>query len=121
MRQALHIAIGIAFWVLVVVLWILLALEGKASAAAFRATGVTLAALMGAVLVVTIWWIRHNVSIYRRKGARRGRPLNAPQTDEDRLGRQVAWAMPGGAPTALTQRHLVVDIDGGLKTYRAES
>ena len=121
MRQALHIAIGIAFWVLLVVLWILLALEGKASGAAFRATGVTLAALMGAVLAVTIWWIRHNVSIYRRKGARRGRPVNAPQTDADRLGRQVAWAMPGGAPTALTQRHLVVEIAGGLKTYRTES
>ena len=29
---------------------------------------------MGAVLAVTIWWIRHNVSIYRRKGPRRGRP-----------------------------------------------
>ena len=121
MRQALHIAIGIAFWLLLVALWILLALDGKASGAAFRDTGMMLAALMGAVLALTIWWIRHNVRIYRRKGARRGRPLSPARTDEDRLGRDVDWAMPGGPLTALTERHLIVEIAGGLKTYRRES
>jgi NADPH:quinone reductase-like Zn-dependent oxidoreductase len=35
-------------------------------------------------------------------------------------GRDVAWAMPGGAPAALVERHLVVDIAGDLKTYRRE-
>jgi hypothetical protein len=75
---------------------------------------------MGAVLAVTIWWIRHNVAIYRRKGPRRGRPENPPRTDEDRLGRDVAWTMPGGAPAALAERHLVVEVVGDLKTYRRE-
>jgi hypothetical protein len=120
MRQFAHKVIGAAFWLLLIGLWVLLALEGKASGAAFRDTGLWLAALMGAVLAVTIWWIRHNVAIYRRKGPRRGRPENPPRTDEDRLGRDVAWAMPGGAPAALAERHLVVDIAGDLKTYRRE-
>jgi hypothetical protein len=120
MRQALHIAIGLAFWALLAVLWLLLALEGKTTGAAFRDTGLQLAALMGAVLAITIWWIRHNVGIYRRKGPRRGRPDSPPRTDEDRLGRNVAWAMPGGAPAALAERHLVVEIAGDLKTYRRD-
>jgi hypothetical protein len=120
MRQFVHIVIGIAFWLLLAGLWVLLAVQGKASGAAFRDTGVWLAALMGAVLAVTIWWIRHNVAIYRRKGPRRGRPENPPRTHADRLGRDIEWALPGGAHTALTQRHLVVDVAGELKTYRAE-
>jgi hypothetical protein len=120
MRQFAHKVIGAAFWLLLIGLWVLLALEGKASGAAFRDTGLWLAALMGAVLAVTIWWIRHNVAIYRRKGPRRGRPENPPRTDQDRLGRDVVWAMPGGAPAALAERHLVVDIAGDLKTYRRE-
>jgi hypothetical protein len=118
MRQFAHKVIGAAFWLLLAVLWVLLALEGKASGAAFRDTGLWLAVLMGAVLAVTIWWIRHNVAIYRRKGPRRGRPENPPRTDEDRLGRDVNWAMDGGASAALAERHLVVEIAGDVKTYR---
>jgi hypothetical protein len=118
MRQFAHKVIGAAFWLLLIGLWVLLATEGKASGDAFRDTGIWLAALMGAVLAVTIWWIRHNVAIYRRKGPRRGRAENPPRTDEDRLGRGVAWAMDGGAPNARTERHLVVEIAGDVKTYR---
>ena len=118
MRQALHIAIGLAFWAVLAALWVLLALEGKASGAAFRGTGLQVAAMMGIVLAITIWWIRHNVRIYRRKGPRRGRPDLAPRTDEDRLGHVVRWALPDGAAAATTEQHLVVELDGVLKTYR---
>jgi hypothetical protein len=120
MRQFVHSLIGIAFWLLLAGLWALLAIEGRASAASFRNTGIWLAALMGAVLAVTIWWIRHNVAIYRRKGPRRGRPENPPRTHADRLDRHVEWELPGGAPAALNERHLVVEIVGELKTYRRE-
>ena len=118
MRQLVHCVIGVAFWLLLAALWVLLAVEGKASGAAFRDTGVWLAALMGAVLAVTIWWIRHNVAIYQRKGPRRGRPEQPPRTDEDRLGRALDWALPGGASAALAERHLVVDVAGDVKAYR---
>jgi hypothetical protein len=121
MRQALHIAIGLAFWALLAGLWALLALEGKTTGAAFRDTGLELAALMGAVLAITIWWIRHNVGIYRRKGPRRGHPELEPRTDEDRLGHALRWALDDGAPGAMTAQHLVVELDGTLKTYRKAS
>jgi hypothetical protein len=118
MRQALHIAIGLAFWALLAVLWVLLALEGRASGAAFRDTGVQLAALMSAVLAITIWWVRHNVGIYRRKGPRQGRAALEPRTDEDRLGHPLRWALPDGPAAATNEQHLVVELDGVLKTYR---
>jgi hypothetical protein len=118
MRQLVHCVIGVAFWLLLAALWVLLAVQGKASGEAFRDTGVWLAALMGAVLAVTIWWIRHNVAIYRRKGPRRGRPEQPPRTDEDRLGREVDWALAGGAPVGVAERHLVVEVEGNRKTYR---
>lgn len=120
MRQFVHSLIGIAFWLLLIGLWVLLALEGRVSGAALADTGLRLAVLMGVVLAVTIWWIRHNVGIYRRKGPRRGRAENPPRTDEDRLGRAVTWAIPGDAPAAQAERHLVVEISGDLKTYRQE-
>ena len=120
MRQAAHIAVALLFWLALAGLWVLLAVQGKASGAAFRDTGIQLAALIGAVLAITTWWVRHNVGIYRKKGPRRGRPELAPRTDEDRLGRQLRWAMPGGVRTARAQAHLVVEVHGDVKTYRRE-
>ena len=55
MRQAGHIAIALFFWLLMAGLWVMLAVEGKASGAAFRDTGIQLAALIGAVLAITTW------------------------------------------------------------------
>ena len=118
MRQFLHKVIGAAFWLLLIGLWVLLALEGRASGAAFRDTGLRLAALMGVVLAVTIWWIRHNVGIYRRKGPRTGRPSQPPRTDEDRLGRHLRWDLAGGPIAARERAHLVVELDGDVKSYR---
>jgi hypothetical protein len=119
MRQTLHVAVGLAFWALLAALWVALALEGKASGAAFRDTGLQLAVLMGVVLAITIWWIRHNVGIYRRKGPRRGRVDLQPRTDEDRLGHAVRWALPDGPAAAATEQHLVIELHGQIKTYSA--
>ena len=96
----------------------MLVVEDKATAAAFRDTLFQLAVIVGIVLAVTTWWIRHNVGIYRRKGPRKGRASMPPRVDEDRLGRKLRWAMPGGPRTAWAQRHLVVELDGETKIYR---
>jgi hypothetical protein len=120
MRQLSHIVLAVASWAVLVGLWVMLALEHKATAAALRDTLFQLAVIVGVVLAITIWWIRHNVGIYRRKGPRRGRPADAPTTTEDRLGRRVRWAMPGGVRTARAHRHLVVELEDGVKTYRRQ-
>jgi hypothetical protein len=96
MRQLFHILVGIAFWLLLAGLWVLLAVEGKASGAAFRDTGVWLAALMGAVLAVTIWWIRHNVAT-----AARGRAADGPRTRRAPTRTALAATSNGRCPVAF--------------------
>jgi hypothetical protein len=110
--------VAVAFWLALVVLWFVLAIRHRATAEAFRDTALQLAALTGAVLAITLWWINHNVRIYRRKGPRRGRASEPPVTDVDRLGRDIRWAMPGGIRTARAQQHLVVELDGETKVVR---
>jgi hypothetical protein len=118
MRQKVHIGIGLAFWALFIALWVKLFADHKAGVAAFRDTGIQLAAVVGVVVAASTWWIRHNVGIYRRKGPRRGRPSLPPRTDEDRLGRAVRWDLPGGAIAAREHAHLIVALHGDDKTYR---
>ena len=117
MRQLWHAAIGLAFWALLVVLWILLVVEDKAGAANITYSVAYVAVIVGAVLAVTLWWIRHNTNIYRRKGPRTGRPEMPPRTDEDRLGRPIRWQLDGGAAAATDAGHLVIDVDGPAKVY----
>jgi hypothetical protein len=118
MRQVAHIVTALLFWLALAGLWVRLAIDDKATPDAFRDTLLQLAVLMGVVLAITTWWIRHNVGIYRRKGPRQGRAEIAVAVDRDRLDRQIRWAMPGGVRTARAQQHLVVELDGDVKTYR---
>ena len=118
MRQKTHIALGIVSWLLFGALWVKLFVEDKAGPSAFRATAVQLAVVVGVVLALTIWWIRHNIRIHRRKGPRTGRPSHPPRTDVDRLGRHLRWDLPGGPLAARERTHLVVDLDGDVKSYR---
>ncbi len=120
MRQRAHILVGIAFWLLFAALWAELIVQHKATAAALRGTALSLGAVIGAVLAITTWWVRHNVRIYRRKGPRQGRPSEPPRTDEDRLERPIRWGVPGGVSRAASHRHLIVELDGDVKIYRAE-
>jgi hypothetical protein len=120
MRQVGHVIVAIAFWLLLAALWAALVIGHRATGAAFLGAGSRVAVLVGVVLAVTTWWIRHNVGIYRRKGPRKERASQPPRTDRDRLGRRVRWAMPGGARTARAHRHLVIEVHGDVKTYRRE-
>jgi hypothetical protein len=117
MRQIGHIAVGVAFWALLIVLWLLLVVERKAGGASIAYSLQYVSAVGGAVLAVTLWWIRHNTRIYTRKGPRTGRPEIAPRTDEDRLGRPIRWQTDGGADGAVHARHLRVELDGPAKVY----
>ena len=117
MRQLAHKAIGVAFWALLVVLWILLIRDHKAGGRNIAYSVQYLAMVGGAVLAVTLWWIHHNRRIYRRKGPRTGRPEMPPRTDEDRLGRPIRWQTEGGAAGAREVGHLLVELDGPAKVY----
>lgn len=118
MRQFFHVVVALGCWVLLAAFWVALAVEGKATGPALRDTAFEVAALTGVVFAVTMWWVRHNVGIYNRKGPREGRPALPPPTDVDRLGRRLRWAMPGGARTAASQQHLVIELAAETKIYR---
>jgi hypothetical protein len=118
MRQLWHKCIGLLFWGLLALLWFLLIREQKAGPSNISYSVQYLAIVTGAVLAITFWWIRHNTSIYRRKGPRMGRPEIAPRLDEDRLGRPIRWQLDGGADEALATGHLVIELDGAAKVYR---
>jgi hypothetical protein len=120
MRQLAHSIIGAAFWAVLIACWFVLVIEHKATPSAIRDSAVYVAIVMGAVLTITLLWIRHNVGIYRRKGPRQGRAALPPRTDEDRLGRRIEWTMAGGALAAAAEQHLVVDLHGDVKVYRGE-
>jgi hypothetical protein len=118
MRQSLHKLVGVLFWALLIICWFMLVIEHKAGRANIAYSVQYLAVVAGAVLAVTLWWIRHNTSIYRKKGPRMGRPEILARIDEDRLGRPLRWQLDGGATEALATSHLVVELDGAAKVYR---
>jgi len=117
MRQLVHKAIGIFFWIVLLVLWYSLVVEGRAGADNVTYSVQYVAVVAGAVLAVTIWWIRHNMRIYEKKGSRGHRPPQPPRTDEDRLGRPIRWQTEGGAAGARDVGHLLVELDGAAKVY----
>ncbi len=118
MRHTFHQLVGVTFWLVLVGMWVLLVRSDRASAASIADSFQYVAAIGGAVLGITLYWVRHNVGIHRRKGPRTASPITAPRTDADRLERPLRWALPGGHLGAVAERHLVVDIEGGVKVYR---
>lgn len=118
MRQVLHKLVGVLFWALLLFAWFTLVTEHKAGRTNIAYSVQYLAVVTGAVLAVTFWWIRHNTSIYRKKGPRTGRAEMPPRLDEDRLGRPLRWQLEGGATEALATGHLVIELDGAAKVYR---
>ena len=117
-RQVLHVVVGLVFWAITAVLWYLLWIQHKATRASLLVSATRVAICLGIVLGLTMWWISHNVGISRRKGPRTGRAALPPNTHNDRLGRRLVWDLDGGVEDAPAAGHLVVDIDGNVKTYR---
>jgi hypothetical protein len=118
MRQASHKLVGVLFWLLLVAMWLRLADSGSVTATNIIDSIQYVAVMAGAVVALTLYWVRHNVAIHRRKGPRAGSPSRAPRTDADRLGRPLRWSLPGGHAAAVGAAHLVVDIEDDVKVYR---
>lgn len=119
MRQFGHKLVALVFWALMLALWVIIVRQNKAGIGNITYSVQYLSVVTGAVLAVTIWWIRHNQAIFRRKGPRAGRAEVPPNIEEDRLGRPLTWAVRGGHYQARRARHLEVDVsEDGRKVYR---
>lgn len=76
--------------------------------------------IIGAIIVsplVTLFWIFHNMGIYKRKGPRKGMADIQPYYDVDWSGREITadWA------TLANARVVVIEIDEFGKNYRVAS
>ncbi|MDP9408426.1 MAG: hypothetical protein M3P95_11345 [Actinomycetota bacterium] len=112
-----QVLVGVFFWLLFAYLWVDLIRDGKATPQSLTVSAGILVGVAVVVALVTLAWVRHNLGIHRRRGARSVRPVQAPRTDADRLGRPVVWRMPGGAAGAASAPHVVIDGVGPAKVY----
>ncbi len=104
---------GLVGWPALGWCWWLVIRDGDAPTPTMVAAPVVLAVV---TLVVTMWWVRHNLAIHRRKGPRRSVPVAAFPYLTDRRGRPLH--LDHGA--LRSAREVVVGIAAdGAKHYRA--
>ena len=108
-----RLVVGVLSWVVFTLGWWVAVRPGVAGAAAGAAV-LLLSAL--AALAVTLWWQRHNRSVYRRRGARRGTRPELPAWAQDRSGRPLHFE--AGVETAS---EVVIGLRADAKTYRSAS
>ena len=117
LRQLVHVAVGLGFWALFGLMWWMLFRKQEADLrAVFDSTRIILG-LGTVIFAMTLWWVIHNLRIYRHKGPRAGKPQVAPRTDQDRLGRPVAWNFDLVLTDTLTAGQIVIEIEGDVKLY----
>jgi len=106
----LHVLLVVLGWVLFFVLWRFVAQRPWDS----RDLTMLIATAATVVPLITLLWIRHNVSIHRRLGPRRStRAVEESYThDFNRREVRADWAMLRHAS------EVVIDIDGKNKIYR---
>ncbi len=116
MRTKLGVTLGAALgWPGLAWCWWKVVVDGHAPTASMIAVPVLVAALTA---VITTWWVRHNLAIYRRKGPRGAGPASSKPYLTDRRARPLRYD-----PTrARTAREIVVRVTAeGDKRYEVVS
>jgi hypothetical protein len=68
------------------------------------------------VTAVTLFWVRHNLGIYQRKGPRRGVPAVDEPWTHDSLGRPLAFS-----PRLAEAPVVRLDLVDGVKRYEVQA
>lgn len=102
---------GVLAWVLFALCWAVALSRGVDGAA----DGVAVLLLSSVIaLVTTVAWQRHNKSLYRRRGPRRGRGLDERAWETDRFGHRLEFEDDLGVVSEV-----IVGLSAGVKRYRA--
>jgi hypothetical protein len=83
--RAFQTALLTGAWILFALAWV--KVLGSTSADSMRASGIVIGVAFLSVVLVTWWWIAHNLRIYRRKGPRKSVPTVRRDFTSDFLGR----------------------------------
>ncbi|MDQ3327944.1 MAG: hypothetical protein M3506_05440 [Chloroflexota bacterium] len=118
LRKSTHVVVAVLCWMLMIYMWTLLVMNSSATGHSLMAVGQKIAVMTAVVVVITLAWVRHNLRIFERKGARRGRPFLQPRLDVDRLGRRTDWEFYGGAAGAMDASLVLIETHGNQKRYR---
>ena len=113
MRNLLHLLLSILLWGVFFYYWEIVAERslGPGTVLAIK----VLAVLVTVMVIVTFWWVAHNLRLAGRPRRRSARPCPAESLDVDVLGRRIE-APP---PPALRAAGIVeIEVRDGLKTYR---
>lgn len=114
-RRVLHTLIALAGWALFAYWWTVVFARVSRSEIRFTILFV-LAALVVCVLVTGLW-VFHNVSIFRRKGPRKGLREATLDYSHDPLGREVTFESSAEALRAAPAVRIRVDASG--KSFRS--
>jgi hypothetical protein len=83
--RAVQLALLTGGWILFGLSWVKVAVS--TSADAMLASGIVIGVAFLSVVLVTWWWIAHNLRIYRKKGPRKSVPAVRRDFTSDFLGR----------------------------------
>jgi len=87
MRRLLHFALGFCLWLVFLYYWYLV---GHRPLNPQTVTAlVALGTLVAGSVIFLVWWILHNIRIYRKLQRRRSRPAPEESFFKDYLGRWV--------------------------------
>jgi len=110
-REAFHVVIAVATWLLFFYWWGIVLPQVGRDDAVTAALIIVLSAMATAVL--TAAWVRYNLGIYRRKGPRLQLTPAVPARDADALGRKIVRPDDGILRASPV---VVVAVDGDRKT-----
>lgn len=91
-RRVLHAFMALAGWVLFVYWWWIV--FRRVSEHEIRFTLLFLAVALAIIVVVTVFWVVHNRTIFARKGARKKPVESLSFVKRDSTGRRVRFAEP---------------------------
>lgn len=113
-RQALHILIAGAGWVLFFYWWSIVL--RRVSSQEVRFTALFIGISLVVVVAITLAWVIHNLSLFRRRGPRTNVRRVDQDVRQDHLGRALQFE--AGHESIRTAPTVRVIVDGGRKLYK---
>lgn len=111
-RGTIHAAVTLFFWCLFVYWW--LRVIPQTSVRDAVGALILIAFTFLATTVLTLFWVRHNIAIFRRKGPRKGLPPVSEECGADRLGRALDHP---GFDSLKRSRVVAVSTEGNRKRF----